>query len=170
MSDNEDGDKLIAVKCASGLDSVYEDSPFDQQWVPQSDGTIQSASTKLCLQEGSFDELDQGGETANEEDRTKRLGSRVVTTADCTGATKWDIGSYLGGSVVSRTSGKCLEVSRTEFQPLWQGKRIQTAKCDGRPNVKKTDIDISEHQSWTAPNGQLLNLYQRQCLTVDRDA
>ncbi len=31
-------------------------------------------------------------------------------------------------------------------------------------------MDAREHQSWTAPNGLLRNLYQRQCLTVDRDA
>ena len=31
-------------------------------------------------------------------------------------------------------------------------------------------MDLHEHQSWTAPGHQLLNLYQRQCLTIDRDA
>ncbi len=31
--------------------------------------------------------------------------------------------------------------------------------------------DVTEHQSWTQPGGRLLlSLYQRQCLTVNRDA
>lgn len=29
---------------------------------------------------------------------------------------------------------------------------------------------MREHQSWTTPNDHLLNLYQRSCLTIDRDA
>jgi hypothetical protein len=157
--------KLIAVKCATGLDSTYEDAPLDQQWVLQSDGTIQSASTRMCLQEGSLE-----GESIREVETAPHL----VTTADCSVATRWDVGSFLGGSVVSRTSSRCLEVSRIEQEPLWQGKRIQTGICNEASKRRAPDlpllIDSSEHQSWTAPNGVLKNLYQRQCLTVDRDA
>lgn len=40
-------------------------------------------------------------------------------------------------------------------------------------DLHNVHFDLRQHQSWTAPTGnghQLLNLYQRQCLTVDRDA
>ena len=50
-----------------------------------------------------------------------------------------------------------------------QGKRIQTATCQAWGSV--ADVDVREHQSWVSlPGGVLKNLYQRQCLTVDRDA
>lgn len=57
-----------------------------------------------------------------------------------------------------------------EFIPLPQGKRVQTAICQSISVPKPASITVREHQSWTTPHGQLRNLYQRQCLTVDRDA
>ncbi len=45
------GDRLIAAKCASGVEGAYEDAMQDQQWTVQSDGTILSASSGKCLNE-----------------------------------------------------------------------------------------------------------------------
>ncbi len=42
--------------------------------------------------------------------------------------------------------------------------------CFCQSLIKKAYLDPREHQSWTDPRGTLLNLYQRQCLTLDRDA
>ena len=56
-----------------------------------------------------------------------------------------------------------------EVNPLFLGKKIRTSKC--RSLNEKQYLDISEHQSWVLqPEGELVNLYQRQCLTVDQDA
>lgn len=146
------GDKLIATKCASGTSGAYEDAPIDQEWSFEADGTIKSASTGLCLNEMPL--LEPGL-------------LHEVSTADCTKATKWDVGKYMGGSIVSRASKKCLEVAKQDSSAVTQGKRVQTAPCQ---NDKTGDIDITEHQSWTKPGLVMRNLYQRSCLTVDRDA
>lgn len=58
-------------------------------------------------------------------------------------------------------------MSTLEVLPAAQGKRLQTGTC--RDVTKKIYIDVREDQSWTLPvGGQMLNLYQRQCLTIDR--
>ena len=63
--------------------------------------------------------------------------------------------------------GLLQQVSTLEVLPAAQGKRLQTGTC--REVTKKIYIDIREDQSWTLPpGGQMLNLYQRQCLTIDR--
>lgn len=165
------GDKLIATKCATGKEGAYEDAKIDQEWAYQADGTIMSASTGKCLNEMSFRDVDTLTEAAQLEslfpNRTTLM--RSVSTASCDVATKWDMGQYIGGSIVSRDSKLCLEVAKFDMLVVAQGKRVQTAPCQ---NISKKFgvMDITEHQSWTAPGSALRNLYQRQCLTVDRDA
>ena len=44
-----------------------------------------------------------------------------------------DAEAYQGGSYVSRNTGRCLEVSKFELEPLVQGKRIQTGHCHVSP-------------------------------------
>ena len=167
------GEKLIATQCASGAAGAYEDSPADQEWVYQSDGTIKSTSTGACLREISFRTAEQLSAhmlpaEALHSNRTALFHS--VSTASCDAATKWDVGQYIGGAVVSRDSKLCLEVVKEDIVPVLQGKRVQTGPCQSI-TVKHGYMDVSEHQAWTAPGGGALrNLYQRQCLTVDRDA
>jgi hypothetical protein len=203
----EGGDSLIAAKCATGKKGAYEDAMADQQWEIQTDGTIKSASTGMCLQEMRinasstvvttfptvpYDNLyyDQRaldvfelssvsvayakqGAGNDEEVISAVHGVFGLTTAPCTSATKWATGQYDGAAVVSQTTGRCLEVSTSEKSVLSLGKRIQTGICRGSQPVQ-TSHDLAaagtEHQSWTAPTGKLMNLFQRQCLTVDRDA
>jgi hypothetical protein len=155
---------LIATKCSSGEKGAYEDAKVDQHWSLQEDGTIKSASTGKCLLEMDT-VVFRGINESLHFDFSRPL--RAVTTGDCVSATKWDTAQYGGGSIVSRASGLCLEVEKMEFLPITQGKRIQTAPCQ---NKKEEMIDVREHQSWTTPSGELRNVYQRQCLTVDRDA
>lgn len=183
-------DKLIATKCASGSTDAAEDAVETQQWSIQSDGTIRNSYSGLCLNEldGGILEilsdvaprlLDQFRdsmpiEVGEFENDMLNFTSpiRAVSTINCEEATKWNIGEGRGGSIVSQTTGNCLEVAKLEFLPAAQGKRIQTAKCKDVPIVHT--VDVREHQSWTSPqginNGNLLSLYQRQCLTVDVDA
>jgi hypothetical protein len=96
------------------------------------------------------------------------FGVRGVSTASCDIATRWRIGQNNGGNIISETSNLCLEVSRFIKIAIIQGKRVQTAPCNYL--TEKVYFDFFEHQAWTTPNDRLLNLYQRQCLTVDRDA
>lgn len=35
-----------------------------------------------------------------------------VVASECAGATRWKVGAYQGGSIVSQTTGLCLEVMR----------------------------------------------------------
>ncbi|RYH17623.1 hypothetical protein EON65_28290, partial [archaeon] len=113
--------------------------------------------------------------------------------------TLWEVGRGVGGQVVSQSSGLCLEVSRLPTPPQAQGKRVQTSHCLSLGKLEdstrveaglstKTEFDGTEHQSWTFPNGMygqaqgkvqgksqgavggMLNLYQRQCLTHNKDA
>jgi hypothetical protein len=165
------GDKVIATKCATGAAGAYEDSQASQEWTYEADGTIKSAATGRCLSELDFRAAEQLAPHLNEGEvylnHTARMHS--VTTAPCDVATKWDVGRYVGGSVVSRASGLCLEVAKEDAVPVIQGKRIQTSLCRGVTENRGV-YDVTEHQSWTAPASTLRNLYQRQCLTVDADA
>jgi len=62
-------------------------------------------------------------------------------------------------------------VSAFEYIAGVTGKRLQTAPCQAVIDERyRTVVDIQEHQQWVSVNGQLVNLYQRQCLTIDRDA
>jgi len=163
------GDKVIATKCSAG--KGYEDAKEDQDWVLSDEGTIMSSSTGRCLSEVSFEDALTLAETAFGAEAVHSNRSELmhsVTTADCSTATLWDAGQYIGGSIVSRSSQLCLEVAKEDFLPVVQGKRVQTAPCHDL--FGKQFLDVTEHQSWTAPGSALLNLYQRQCLTVDRDA
>lgn len=159
------GQRLLAVKCATGISGAYEDSPKDQQWTLQDDGTIQSISTGECLLELTPKSSNSVSNILVDElDYTFGLWG-VSTTSSCETATRWKYAQGNGGGIVSDTTGRCLEVSNFELIPLIQGKRVQTGECR-----KLEEIDVSSHQGWVHPNGQLMNLYQRQCLTVDRDA
>ncbi len=159
------GDRLIAAKCSSGTKGAYEDAKIDQRWSVQADGTIKSASTGQCLVEMDTVVFHDISSDSQHFDFTRPV--RAVTTGDCATATQWTTQQYAGAGIVSRSSGLCLEVEKMEYLPITQGKRIQTAPCQ---NIKDQVVDVREHQSWTTPNGELRNLYQRQCLTVDRDA
>jgi hypothetical protein len=166
------GEKLIATKCATGAPGAYEDQPEDQQWQYHADDhTIRSVSTGRCLRES-----DAKANFAEFVEATSHFdlapGLRTVTAVDCASAdvTKWDLNRGDGAAIVSRSSGLCLEVAKESEVPEVQGKRIQTAPCHTFDKQDHTYFDISEHQSWSMPQGKLLNLYQRQCLTVDRDA
>ena len=165
------GSRVIAVKCSSGNTSSYEDSVLDQTWRYQG-GRIRSGSTGLCLHEQLLPLSNSNNTSIVHMART-----RSVTTVDCREATYWDAVQYRGGPVVSRSSKLCLEVDKSN-NTASHGKLVQTAPCQPTSNIVDDDddddqqrcVDDSEHQSWTTPMSTLLNLYQRQCLTIDRDA
>jgi hypothetical protein len=163
------GHRVTAVKCSSGVEGAYEDKISDQQWEYTTDGTIRSISTGGCLHELATGFFNDAEVTTPHFNFSKPV--HAVTTADCSQATKWDLGQLVGGSIVSRSSGLCLEVNKFEELPIVQGKRIQTAPCQ-IPSSENNHfyVDVREHQSWTTPNQVLFNLYQRQCLTIDHDA
>jgi alpha-galactosidase len=150
------GDRLIATKCArAAAAGSNSDDPADQQWVRGSDGTIRSASTGRCLVE--LNDLT----AVNATDANVDIGSGLfaVGTADCSAATTWNFESHTGGAIQSIKTGRCLEVASLEYPAVFQGKRIQTGIC--RSFGKDHEIfDVREHQSWTSPHGQMLNLYQ----------
>ena len=186
------GNKLLTTKCAwDDKTWSYQDLPADQVWKLRSDGRIESGSTGLCLVENDdrssqvsfaaadFLEIDIGVEMDS------------ISMIDCKKATEWDFfAGSIGGSIISKDSGLCLEVNVDNNFPLWQGKRLQTNRCvivdrtgiDGTTQQATHGIDSQEHQSWVVDHrvvvdsdaaiaaGHLKNLYQRQCLTVDRDA
>eukprot|EP01039_Chlorochromonas_danica_P008549 gene8549-9422_t len=156
------GSRLIATQCASGQLGAYEDSPSRQEWEITSEGFIQNPAANLCLHE--HDAL-LSSKVAYLGDHFKFAdGVRSVSAVPCDQATKWSVEMFQGGSIVSQSSGLCLEVESFEFLPITQGKRIQTSRCQKQVNVR-------ENQSWARPRGSsLLNLYQRQCLTIDEDA
>jgi hypothetical protein len=166
------GDKVIATKCASGAEGAYEDAKESQQWSYEADGTIKSAQTGRCLSEVNWQDAEDLSAVLPEGEiytnHTAHLHS--VTTADCAVATKWDAGQFVGGSIVSRASGLCLEVAKEDPLAVFQGKRIQTGGCRAAFTGNHGVFDPTEHQSWNTPRSTLLNLYQRQCLTIDADA
>lgn len=50
-----------------------------------------------------------------------------------------------------------------------RGARKETADGNMQDIHREDYVDVREEQSWTLPGGgQMLNLYQRQCLTLDR--
>ena len=144
---------LIATKCSSGSSHVYEDFISDQQWTLNDDGTLMNKESGLYLMENGVDQL-----------------FSVTVTSDPLLATKWEAGSIDGGSITSVYSGRCLEVSKFELDAKTQGKRVQTGICLKGIVKDEKVYDTREHQSWSNPSTYLLNLYQRQCLTIDRDA
>jgi hypothetical protein len=144
---------LIATKCSSGSSHVYEDKYSDQQWTLNDDGTLMNKESSLYLMENGVDQL-----------------FSVTVTSDPLLATRWEAGSIDGGSITSVYSGRCLEVSKFELDAKTQGKRVQTGICLKGIVKDEKVYDIREHQSWSNPSMYLLNLYQRQCLTIDRDA
>lgn len=193
------GDNLIATKCSSNIEGAYEDAAVDQQWSWEENQTIKSKSTGRCLYEvrnvsessliglniiKEFGDSDSNSDSDSDSDSDSRFinsiefefGSHRVTTIDCSdpSVTKWDVGANAGGNVISKASGLCLEVARLNLGGtlvnLMQGKRIQMGRCQDSSYPKQKDVDVSEHQSWSLPKGQMLSLYQRSCLTVNRDA
>jgi hypothetical protein len=122
---------------------MFEDNPLDQEWIYQpDDGTIMSSSTGLCLTE----HVDVSTATLNYTSLSTvdnpydilsgLVQNHVVFVSDCDSATKWDIGQRAGGSIVSRTSKRCLEVSTNDLIPIAQGKRIQTGICQVSCRIK----------------------------------
>jgi hypothetical protein len=191
-------DRLIATKCTDKISnsmSHYQDASEDQQWKLRDDGKIESVSTGQCLFEkqhfgtatsGEGDGVDEGeGEEVSivglSDDVDENFGGRAVRIAGCEDATIWEFfAGTISNSIVSKSSGFCLEVSTSEKYPLFDGKRLQTSRCaeivriDGATHTHGRDTQ--EHQSWVLDSrtssgvGYLKNLYQRQCMTLDRDA
>mmetsp|Transcript_2013 Transcript_2013/g.3583 ORF Transcript_2013/g.3583 Transcript_2013/m.3583 type:complete len:602 (+) Transcript_2013:2-1807(+) len=179
------GDRLIAAKCSQtkSTNTRQQDAVEDQKWTLQADGTIMSHSTGMCLTERQ-----ERPQSTEDEELLESFGTNVsslseldfsfgrgrVTTEDCVDATKWDVGVKTGGAIVSRDSGMCLEVASNPLVVFTDGKRLQMASCKPEMMDGHKFLNIRENQGWTQPSGvtgaQLLNLYQRQCLTVDRDA
>jgi len=177
---------------------VHQDDPMDQLWRLQEDGSMQSVSTGLCLIEGPLDQrsddlslnrADSNADEVAEEDYDAYLGGAVPSLphgsrsvhlgpCDTEGVTLWTYGAGPGGFLQSQSSGECLEVVVTELNRyLAAGKKLQTGRCQVINPADKYGNDVREHQSWVMPSGSgagegstLLNLYQRSCLTVDRDA
>ena len=167
--DQRIGDRLIAVKCNSDA-NAYLDAPIDQQWNIRNDGRIESMSTGRCLVE----EVSLQPWNSTDIDVDIGSGQYSVGTSSCDSATVWTIGAGSGGFIKSSDTGRCLEVMALLYPTIAEGKRIQTGICRTlRPNedyTKSAVLDIREHQQWAIPKGQLRNLYQRQCMTIDRDA
>lgn len=163
--------RLIATQCNDDA-SAYLDAPADQQWAYDSETmTIKSTSENLCLQEYVPSlPASKLQEIAHIQDLDHTFGLFGVGLSDCSNATKWQVQGFGGGSVVSQSSGRCLEVSRFDWLPIVQGKRIQTGRCEVVDVGKDRAYDRTEHQAWTLPHGKMRNLYERQCLTLDRDA
>ena len=163
------GDSLIATKCNDDPEA-YLDAPEDQKWKLRSDGRIESVSTGRCLVE----QADASPWNSTEVDLDFSLGQFAVGTTTCDQATVWTVGAGTGGFIKSAHTGRCLEVLGLLYPTVAEGKRVQTGICrqlnPDKDYVKYTVLDVREHQQWAAPNGKMLNLYQRQCLTVDRDA
>ena len=187
---NGRGDRLIAARCADSDNNnkLQHDDLEDQKWTFQEDGTIVSHSTGLCLVERdndndiSSDDKDEllsshmydGSSVSSISELDFMLGKGIVTTDSCSNATKWDVGMKTGGAIISRSSGHCLEVEANPLIIFTDGKRLKTGKCMPSFYKDKKFVNIRENQGWTQPKGAngalLMNLYQRQCLTVDRDA
>jgi hypothetical protein len=182
---NGRGDRLIATRCAQtdNANNRQQDAVEDQKWTLQVDGTIVSHATGQCLTEReelpwTEDEQEMfhsfGTDVTSLHELDFSLGKGRVTTDHCANATRWDMGMKTGGAIISRSSGMCLEVEANPLIIFTDGKRLQTGPCmpDIVHDIKF--LNIRENQGWTQPTGikgaQLLNLYQRQCLTVDRDA
>lgn len=164
-----EGDHLIASKCNTDPEA-YLDSPDDQQWILRDDGRIESKSTGRCLVE----ETTLSPWNVTDMDLDFSGGQHSVGTVDCSRATVWTTNAGSGGLIKSTDTGRCLEVLGLLYPTIAEGKRVQTGMCrqlhSDEDYVSHRIIDVREHQQWTAPRGTLLNLYQRQCMTIDRDA
>ncbi len=190
--DNYEGDsaeettRLIATKCAAMkevvLDSstpLHQDDPMDQQWQFTNDGKIFSPSTGMCLVEDTVDESNDLEDSPEIEDYDQYLGMdnpsfnnllrRSVRLGSCdeVSTTMWSVGTgTYGGQIQSKASGNCLEVlTSNKDRFLATGKKVLTRRCETG--------SLREHQSFVMPygiNGTIINLYQRSCITVDRDA
>jgi hypothetical protein len=181
--DTRGGDRLIATKCNADP-AAYLDAPSDQQWEVRADGRIQSTATGRCLVEkASANSTTVSGNTNADTDTNTDTaydahvgeeGQFAVGTTDCDEATVWLTSSGSGGLIKSSDTGRCLEVMALLYPTIAEGKRVQTGVCrvvsPEKGNGKYGVFDVREHQQWTAPQGKLLNLYQRQCMTINRDA
>ena len=180
--------RLIATKCAdidenSKSSPLHQDDPMDQQWQITDEGKLFSPSTGLCLvedrdpeNENDFDSLHEvenydeylGMDSTAFNSRLRRSVRLGACDEDSTSAgTTWtqNTGSY-GGQIQSKQSGNCLEVlTSNKDRFLATGKKLLTRKCETG--------SLREHQSFVMPTGAnstMVNLYQRSCITVDRDA
>lgn len=128
-------DRLIATKCNVNNADSYLDKFVDQQWEYQNDSTIKSLSTNLCLHEFLPRELlnvsssnyyiENHDYMLNITPLDHTFGLYTVGTISCDIATRWEMNAYVGGSIVSKTTNRCLEVSKFEPLPLVQGNFIQ---------------------------------------------
>ena len=186
----DEGLRLIATKCATGK-NPYEDNIKDQQWILQSDGTIQSTSSGQCLKELGFLSFNLSSPSVTDVggmDKELKIASLYsynalavsidesvggdaslptlfgVVTSSCEEATKWNLDKYQGGSIVSSSTGRCLEVARLESDPLIQGKRIQTGICQSL--TEKQFVDVREHQSWSHPVRLLHHSFYSLCVLL----
>lgn len=137
-------ERVIATKCNENK-SPNLDNSEDQMWSYHSDGSIRSESSGLCLMEYSFNGI--SATSANiflsfqkyknnwpvegdyDGDQSTLIYS--VFLGDCSDrdATKWTTQAHQGGSIVSQSTGRCLEVARLQASPSAQGKHIRTGVC-----------------------------------------
>lgn len=167
------GTSVIATYCASEdtNGSRQQDSPLDQQWVYQADGTIKNSANDKCLSENIWNpEDDSVLIDANDIPLSTidlHFGRGSVKVVDCANATKWDVEAHAGGHIVSRVSKSCLGVDDNPLEIMTNGRRISMSQCSVISRDYHRMVDVSEHQSWTRPNGNngiLLNLYQVHCI------
>ena len=174
--------RLIATKCASqdttSSTPLHQDDPIDQQWQFTDDGKFFSPSTGMCLVEDQIDETASSETASKTESYDQYLGMdapsfnnrfrRSVRLGSCeeNSTTTWISGVGYGGQIQSKSSGNCLEVlTSNKDRFLATGKKLLTSRCETG--------SLREHQSFVMPhglNGTMINLYQRSCITVDRDA
>lgn len=164
------GTGIIATHCVSSEATTrQQDSLIDQQWVYQADGTIQNVGTQKCLSENIWNpESDEYLALTDDNDIPLssidlHFGRGSVKVVDCANATQWDIESHAGGHIVSRSSKSCIGVDDNPIEVMTNGRRISMSRCSALPVDFHRMVDVSEHQSWTRPQGNhgiLLNLYQ----------
>jgi hypothetical protein len=165
------GTGIIATHCASSEETTrQQDNPADQQWIYQADGTIKNIGTNKCLSENIWNpESDETLLALTDENDIPlssidiHLGRGSVKVVDCANATQWDIESHAGGHIVSRSSKSCIGVDDNPIEVMTNGRRISMSQCSVLPVDFHRMVDVSEHQSWTRPQGNhgiLLNLYQ----------
>jgi hypothetical protein len=169
------GTNLIATRCASATSTEEEssrqqDNPVDQQWVYRpEDGTIKSIGTNKCLSENIWNSNEISEPLMDDNDLPLssidlHFGGRgSVKVIDCANATQWDIEAHAGGHIMSRVSKSCIGVDDNPLEVMTNGRRVSMSQCSMLPIDFHRMVDISEHQSWTRPQGNegiLLNLYQ----------
>ena len=87
------------------MSGAYEDSPLDQQWRLQSDGSIINPASGHCLLElglkDAIRNISSSFDGPYEGDLSFPSLYGVTTTLDCVGSTKWDVEQFVGGKYIS---------------------------------------------------------------------